>query len=307
MIINNELLYEKKHAIILNDTNNDIYYYFDYDERNAGINMEFQHFHPFYEILILLAPEADHLYEGKSYHMIMGDIILLPPYALHKSIYKKGASSKRLLINFMYPKNFSGLPNGFQSLLKPFHEEMHIFRFTQQQRSLLFSKLNEIFRYSTTENFNGSELNELVLHAKFVEFLNILLQIKGNNIYINNADNSPSTQKMYDISSYIHNHYTENLSLDEIAEKFYLSPYYLSHQFKNVTNFTISSYIQMTRIKNAQHQLITTDKKITEIAEACGFSSFSQFNRCFHKLNNISPREYRKNSYLATIQQGGIL
>jgi AraC-like DNA-binding protein len=297
MLIDDSLLYEQKHSVIINDTNNSLFYYFDYDERYAAINMEFQHFHQFYEILILLAPEANHLIEGNSFHLKMGDIILIPPYCLHKSIYCEGLPSKRLIINFLLPPNLFGLPNGYSSLLKPFYDEVPIFRFTQEQKELLHKKLNEIFLYSKQEDFNLSELNELIIHSKFVDFLNTVLRFKEHNIYINEEKSTPATQKMYEISSYIHSHFNEDLSLKSLAERFYLSPYYLSHQFKKVTNFTVSTYIQMTRVKHAQHLLVTTNNKITDIATSCGFSCFSQFNRVFQKINHTSPRDFRKNGY----------
>lgn len=294
MLLDDALLYEQKHSIIINDLNNNLFYYFDYDERYAGINMEFQHFHQFYEILILLAPEADHLIEGNSFHLKMGDIVLLSPYCLHKSIYNEGLPSKRLIINFMLPQNLFGLPNGYSSLLKPFFDKPSIFRFSQEQKELLYKKLNEIFLYSKQDDYNQSELNELIIHSKFIDFLNTILRFQSQNIYRNEKSNTPSTQKMYEISSYIHSHFDEELSLNLLAAKFYLSPYYLSHQFKKVTNFTVSNYIQMTRIKHAQHLLITTKDKITDISAACGFTSFSQFNRVFQKINHISPRDFRK-------------
>jgi YesN/AraC family two-component response regulator len=143
--------------------------------------------------------------------------------------------------------------------------------------------------------YTDSELNQIIIHSKFIDFLNTLLQLKSHNIYTNDTLASPTTKKMYEISSYIHNHFHEELSLDFLANQFYLSPYYLSHQFKKVTNFTVSTYIQMTRIKNAQCLLVETDRKITDIAHSCGFTSFTQFNRVFNKLTHMPPRDFRKN------------
>ncbi|MDK2807801.1 MAG: hypothetical protein PWP24_535 [Clostridiales bacterium] len=294
MLIDNFLLYEPKHSIIVNDYKNNLFYHFDYDERSAAINMEFQHYHEFYELFILLAPSSGHLIEGNSYRLKLGDMVLVPPYCLHKSIYEEGAPSKRLVINFMFPKDFFGLPNGYSCLLKPFNEKVPIFRFSQEQKELLYKMLNEIFLYSKQSDFAQTELNELVVHAKFIDFLNTVLRFQDQSIYQNDENLSPAAQKIYEITSYIHAHFAEDLSLDTLAEKFFISPYYLSHQFKKVTNFTLSNYIQMTRSKYAQHLLLTTEDKITDIAATCGFTSFSQFNRVFQSINHLSPRDYRK-------------
>ncbi len=60
-----------------------------------------------------------------------------------------------------------------------------------------------------------------------------------------------------------------------------------------MTGFTVVQYIQQTRVKNAQYLLLNTSLKITDIAEKIGFSSFSQFNRVFHRFCSMSPSDYK--------------
>lgn len=301
MIIDNSLFFEKKHFIIINNVEQKLLYFFDYDERSASANMEFQHFHPYYEIMVFLSPEAEHLFEGNLYHMDFGDIALIPPYLLHKSIYRKGPASNRIIIDFMYPDEWMQEPWGYQELLTPFHCEEHLYRFAPEHRLLLFEKLNQITQYSLRPDYADTPLHQLMIHTRFVEFLHQLWDLREQNQYRNDTASSPTAQKMYSIASYIHKHYPEPLSLQFLADEFYISPYYLSHCFKDTLQFTVSDYIQMTRIKNAQHRLLTTNDKITDIAAACGFTSFSQFNRVFHKLTETSPREYRKFRYTGLV------
>ena len=84
------------------------------------------------------------------------------------------------------------------------------------------------------------------------------------------------------------------MSLESLAEQFYISTYYLSHRFRQVTGYTLIHYIQMTRIRSAQYALINTREKITDISAACGFTSFSQFNRVFRKFCGVSPSDFRR-------------
>ena len=86
----------------------------------------------------------------------------------------------------------------------------------------------------------------------------------------------------------------EDISLESLSENFFISSSYLSMEFKQVTGFNLSNYIQLTRIKNAQYRLVSSNDKISIIAQECGFSSFSQFNRVFNKIAGTSPREYRQ-------------
>ncbi len=105
-------------------------------------------------------------------------------------------------------------------------------------------------------------------------------------------------KKIYSVTSYIHAHYTEELSLGALAQNFYISSCYLSHQFKDITGFTLTDYIQMTRVRNIQSLLINTQIPITEAALSCGFASFSQFNRVFRKHIGMSPSQYRKQHHI---------
>ena len=61
MYYNAPLLYEQAYSITINNAEAPLYYFFDYDERSYSINMEFQHFHQFYEVHILLDGKASHI------------------------------------------------------------------------------------------------------------------------------------------------------------------------------------------------------------------------------------------------------
>ena len=294
MLIEDTTLYEKKHFININNTHRNIFYFFDYDERNHSENMEFQHFHSFFEIMIPLCDEADHLIEGDLYHIRLHDIVLLAPTVLHKTSYLKGKPSKRIIIQFMYPADKFGIPELYEKLLQVFYNNPSIFRFNPEDTQTIFGILNDIFLFSRKPEFSGNAIDNFYIHTKFQEFLYTLYSLKDHNIYKNEASNNAVERKMYSIASYIHTHYQHELSLESLAEHFYISPGYLSHQFKKVTGFTLVQYIQMTRIKNVQSRLISTDEKITDVALACGFTSFSQFNRIFKKTTGMSPSEYRK-------------
>jgi YesN/AraC family two-component response regulator len=224
--------------------------------------------------------------------------VLLPPYLLHKSIYRKGPSSKRIVIDFLLPDEWMDDSLGYTELLSPFHTDEHIYRFSSEQRLRLFQKLNDIMNYSLDPSYSDRPVDQLMIHTKSIELLHELYLLKDQNLYQNDTVSSPVAQKMYSIASYIHQHYEEPLSLQMLAEEFYINPYYLCHSFKQTMQFTLSSYIQMTRIKNAQHKLMTTNDKISDIAASCGFASFSQFNRAFNKQTGTSPREYRKSTFL---------
>ena len=111
--------YSEKQFIIINDISHSLFYFFDFDMRSSQVNMEFEHFHPYYEIHVLLSPNAIHFLEGVPYPIENHDFVLLPPPMLHKSCYPENEPSKRLIINFMFPENGFGFQDAFQELLVP--------------------------------------------------------------------------------------------------------------------------------------------------------------------------------------------
>ena len=290
MLLQNLALYQDKYYIRVNEEGDSLFYFFDYDQRTADINMQFQHFHTFYELCIPLCPHTTHFLEGKPYELQIFDIIGIAPNVLHRTMYPAGSPSKRLIIQFSLPRNINGLSNEFERLTEIFHQPVPVFRFDVEIQNRLYRRLNDIFLLAE----QSDPMRNLAIHIKFVDFLTLLYMNLGNNRYANQTDMTPMEEKIYSVASYIHAHYADDLSLDFFAQKFYISNYYLSHQFKEVTGFTLTDYIQMTRVRNVQSLLINTQIPITEAAARCGFSSFSQFNRVFRKHIGTSPSEYRK-------------
>lgn len=290
MLIQNLALYENEYFIHVNRENDPLFYFFDYDVRTADINMRFQHFHTFYELCIPLCPRATHFLEGKPYELQTFDILGIPPTVLHMTQYPEGEACKRLIVRFNLPRGVAGLGNEYEQLLGIFHREVPIFRFSPEIRSSVFRKLNDIFLLAQKTD----PMRNLIIHLKFIEFLTLLFLHQDQNEYTDEAQMTPTEKKIYAVASYIHTHYAEPLSLELLAQKFFIGSCYLSHQFKSITGFTLTDYIQMTRVRNLQSMLINTSIPITEAALSCGFTSFSQFNRVFQKHIGMAPSQYRK-------------
>lgn len=294
MLIHNLLLYQDKYAIRVNGENDILFYFFDYDVRSEEKNMGFQHFHTFYELCVMMRPNTKHLLEGKPYDLEPFDIMGIAPNVLHRTQYPPGAPCERLIIQFNLPRSVTGLSNEYEQLLSIFHQDIPIFRFSADLQKHIFSKLNDIFLLASKTD----PMRDLIIHLKFVEFLTLLFLNQKHNQYTNKSEMTPMEEKIYSVTSYIHSHYSEDLSLDALAQNFYISSCYLSHQFKNVTGFTLTDYIQMTRVRNIQALLINTQMPITQAALSCGFASFSQFNRVFQKHIGMSPSQYRKRNQM---------
>lgn len=284
------LLYERGRCITARDPSGEggAFYSLDYDSRSPSANMAFPHFHSYYELMIPLSAGVSHFVEGTRYDLEPYDVVLLAPSVLHQSVYPPGPPSDRLVAGFRPP--VSG-PFGeeLQRVLSAFESPCPILRLSPENRRCLFAPLNGIFSLQ-----EGKEpVPELAVHAGFLQFLLALYRLRGENLYV--AASHPGAEgKIYAVCHYLHTHYREEISLPSLAAAFFMSPYYLSRRFREVTGYTVTRYLQLTRVRNAQVLLLHSDRSITAVAEEAGFSSFSQFNRVFRSVCGMPPSAYRQ-------------
>ena len=105
---------------------------------------------------------------------------------------------------------------------------------------------------------------------------------------------SPKKASVLDVKEWIDGHYAENITLDMLAEKFFINKYYLSKMFKNQFGQTVSSYIQTVRITHAKQLLRFSDLTLEEIGEAVGITPARYLSEVFKSLEGVSPSVYRK-------------
>ena len=96
------------------------------------------------------------------------------------------------------------------------------------------------------------------------------------------------------IRRYIDNHFKEDLNLDHLARLAHLNKYYLSHSFRREFGTSPINYLISRRVEESRFLLRKTDYSLSLIAEILGFSSLSYFSQSFHRVEGISPTEYRK-------------
>lgn len=99
--------------------------------------------------------------------------------------------------------------------------------------------------------------------------------------------------KIESIARFIAQHYTEDIHLADIAASVDLHPDYAAYAFKKTFGITINNFVIQHRVQHAQRLLVTTNKKILDIAFESGFNSLSRFNTSFKGLCRCTPREYR--------------
>ncbi|AIQ16642.1 AraC family transcriptional regulator [Paenibacillus sp. FSL H7-0357] len=97
-----------------------------------------------------------------------------------------------------------------------------------------------------------------------------------------------------EIKLYVSKHYNEQISLADLAARFFISPYYLSQLFKRKTGDNYLNFLTQIRIDKAKELLENTDLKVYEICQMVGYSDAQHFARMFEKFTGCKPRDFRK-------------
>ena len=105
---------------------------------------------------------------------------------------------------------------------------------------------------------------------------------------------SGSRDEVASVKNYIYQHYAEDLSLETLAEKVYLSSGYLSFIFKKETGMNLNRFIRVVRMEKAKELLCSSNMKVAQVSEQVGIPNVSYFCRSFREYYGSSPESYRK-------------
>lgn len=164
-----------------------------------------------------------------------------------------------------------------------------------------FSEETIIFSVLTNEEYERvlkifDDLNRLSAHSKYMQAEICSAAIQLMLIIAKNFTNE--VQKELDlfqlIINYINSHISEEITIELISEKCYISKYYLCRMFKKKMGLTVMEYILQTRIVMAKELLKEGNLSVTEISIICGFSSPAYFSRIFKEKTGVTPSKYRR-------------
>ncbi len=263
----------------------------DYKRQNEEYTMPEAHYHDYYEIYYLYSGERHYLLEDRIYHIHQGDLVLIPPNVVHQTTEGGGAGShERMLIYFT--RNFlSGFTKEEQaSLLRCFQHKLKALRPSSKDQTLIEAILAKM-RKEEKRNLPCSPLYQKILLG---ELLLLASRKTGEQLEDYFYPEGPVHQKIHNIVRFIGENYQQTLSLSDIAERFFVSPAYLSRAFKRVTGLTLVQYLNTVRVKEAQRLLRESELSVSEVALMVGYGSHTHFGRTFKQMTGLSPVEYRK-------------
>ncbi|GAB2670426.1 AraC family transcriptional regulator [Paenibacillus thermoaerophilus] len=258
--------------------------------REGFFQMDTQHFHPYYEIYYLHAGQRLYFIEDRTYRIVPGDLVFIGKGVMHKTLDTGEPGHERTVIHVddAVLDGMAGSDSVRELLLRPFRSQSPVLRLSGAGRQELDQLIGSLSR-ETEEQAEGCEL---LVRNRIADLL-VLAARAASHEAARFEPLSPAHAKMTEVVRHINSSYAEPLSLSRLAERFYLSPWYLSRMFREATGFTLSEYTNLTRVREAQRLLRETPLGITEIAAAVGFDNFSHFGKTFKRIAGMSPRQYR--------------
>ena len=248
------------------------------------------HHHDFYEIYFFIAGKVTYNIESRNFSLSPGDILLISPMELHQPIFPQERSGYERYVLWINKSFLSRMDLPGQELSRCFDtsrpEHTNLLRPDGTKREYLIYLMGTLLQESRSQEYAG-DMAAMALLAQILVSIN-RLAIQGERPM---DARSESDSVVYRVLSYINENYNEDLNLDMLANKFFISKYDLSREFNRLVGTSVYRYIIQKRLVMAK-QLMNTGISSTSVYQHCGFGDYSNFYRAFKAEYQISPKEY---------------
>lgn len=243
------------------------------------------HYHEFHKVLLLVSGSGLYSVEGNRYALSSGDIVLVGSRCIHRPEFD---TSYERIILYIAPDFLRESSTKECSLEDCFSSEQgHVIK----SNNSIIALTDQLEQELSTDAF-GSDIVAKGL------ILKLLVEIGRMQHSMDQALPSPIKPKNERISrllQYIEAHLSEELTIDALAEQFYLSKFHLMRLFRENTGTTIHTYITDRRLLRAK-DLISSGMNATEACFYAGFKSYSSFTRAYSRHFGTTPTGRRDRS-----------
>ncbi len=242
------------------------------------------HYHQDPELFYLLSGHFEVKIDDAVYQMKKGDILLINANKRHTLAAKGDLLMARFEIDF----HLLAEQLGSMQLLFWCNSVIDKNEAFQELRILLDKIID---RYFEQENKDALRMNALYYETLYVLAGNFL--VKSDDIRLN-VEDSQDRVRIRQIQNYIQANYQSQISLNDLADRLFLSNAYLSKYIKKHLGLTFMEYLNNVRLFHAVDELLYSKKNITHIAMDNGFPTSAAFTKAFRDVHGESPSEYRK-------------
>ena len=250
------------------------------------------HYHEFDKLILALGGKVSYVVEGVTYFLQPWDILLVQHNMIHRPIIDPTEPYERIVVwlgrDWLASRSDPG-----EALDTCFHTArergFHLLRVDGNRRLQYMQTIQQLEESLRSGEFGAGRLSDTLCQQLLIAVNRDLLR---SRTAAEAQDSYRVDPKMEEILKYIVQHLEEDLSVDALAKRFFLSRYYLMHRFKAVTGYSVHQYISQKRLLRAG-ELIREGVPVMKAAEQAGFSEYSTFLRAFQNTFHMSPREFR--------------
>lgn len=251
---------------------------------NDRRSMDFDsHSHDFHKLILCLGGSVTYLIEGKTYTLSARDVLFVPKDKIHHS--KTDASYERIVLFIDDGYLDQCAEDG--ALSTCFHRADKngtcLFHADSAAWFPILDAAQELEEASSGEGFCFRLLAKTA-------FIRLMIYVNRLALCDSGIAGTVEDEKTHDIISYINAHYDENLTIERLAQTFYISRSSLIHHFKNATGGSVHSYINQKRL-TAALALLRGGTSAAEAARLCGFPDYTVFYRGFKRMYGYPPSE----------------
>lgn len=245
------------------------------------------HLHPELEFLYVAEGSMKNQLEDTSHITRVGDIIFFNSRVPHATRFLEIGTVQHM-VQFKVPSTFLGSFRYLSHLLRRSVAPYYIFRPGDED----YEELKEHMLDMIAQDAEVGTAGDYRITSD-IFFIISLLHRRGLLADERAIYDFGQLSKLVPLFEYIDGHFAEDISLEDCAEVLRLNKSYLCRVFRSATGTTLWDFINFVRVCKSEEMLIS-EKNLSEIAYAVGFSSPSYFHRTFKKYKQVSPSEYRK-------------
>lgn len=248
------------------------------------------HHHDFYEVYFFLSGNVRYIIESRSYLLTPGDILLISPMELHQPMFQPEQRSYARIVLWINRRFLENMVSPDQDITACFNtsapDHSNLLQPDSSLRQLLDFQLRQLIAESDAAD-HYSSLAGLTYLTQILINLNRL----SARSHSHSESILPADSVVYRVLNYINTHYSENLTLNDLANQFFISKYHLSREFGRVVGTSVHRYLIQKRLVMAK-QMMRQGMSSTEVYQHCGFGDYSNFYRAFKAEYHITPKEF---------------
>ena len=267
---------------------NENYHYFHLRD-TAGQERSF-HFHDFDKIVLLLSGKVDYAVENRTYQLTPWSVLLVGHHAIHKAEIDVSVPYERVIL-YLDRKYFERiLPDaGLMECFKTADKTGECLLLPDPRQKEALSSLLVSYETAMQDNSYGAGALRDTLIMQILIWINRISAVTGSGL----SSEKGFDEKIRSTLSFINENLADDLSIDLLSERVFLSRYHFMRFFKEQTGSTVHSYIRQKRLLSAA-RLIREGMPAGQAAAECGFRDYSVFNRAFRESFGVRPADLKK-------------